>query len=217
MSHEASKKHQNSVFVVFRFLYFIWQETRPSQEMITEQPRITAVAEGLQVPFWLSKKGTWQYRICYLALRYLTGIFNKQSLFSFRGFHNNAILYTEGTREEKKNIVATRKLSITKSERSGACNSLIYNKLFFFLSATQNGLLMSIYRWLGKHGIVISCKDWAKTELRSQGRGTSPNSPFQNYKGNGYKLSAQRFLGSFEWTGVIYDRLMVVLDTTDHS
>ena len=167
--------------------------------------------------FWLSKKGTLQYRICYLALRSLTRRFNKQSLFSFRGSHNNVILYTMREHEKKKNIVATRKWSITKSERSGACNSLIYNKLFFFLSATQNDLLMSIYRWLGNHGILISCKDWAKTELRSQGRGTSPNSPFQNYKGNGYKLSAQRFMGSFGWTGVIYDWLMVVLDTTDHS
>jgi len=42
-----SKNYQNSVFDVSRFLYFIWQVTRPSQEMTTEKPRITAVAEGL--------------------------------------------------------------------------------------------------------------------------------------------------------------------------
>ena len=36
-----------------------------------------------------------------------------------------------------------------------------------------------------------------------------------NYKGERYKLSAQRFLGSFEWTSVTYDRLMVALNTNE--
>ena len=39
------------------------------------------------------------------------------------------------------------------------------------------------------------------------------NSP--NYTGNGYKLSSQRFLGSFGKTSITYDWLMVALDTID--
>ena len=39
----------------------------------------------------------------------------------------------------------------------------------------------------------------------------------RKYKGNGYKLSAKRLLGSFGQTSVIYDWLMVALDTIDQS
>ena len=38
---------------------------------------------------------------------------------------------------------------------------------------------------------------------------------FRNYKRNGYKLSAQRFLGSFGWPFVTYDWLVVVSNTID--
>lgn len=34
-------------------------------------------------------------------------------------------------------------------------------------------------------------------------------------RGNGHKLSAQRFLGQFVWTSVTYDWLMVALDTIE--
>ena len=37
------------------------------------------------------------------------------------------------------------------------------------------------------------------------------------YRGNGYKLSARRFLGSFWWTSLSYDWLMVVLNIIDQS
>ena len=37
------------------------------------------------------------------------------------------------------------------------------------------------------------------------------------YKGNGYKLSAQRLLGSFGRTSVTCDWLMVALNTIDQS
>ena len=39
----------------------------------------------------------------------------------------------------------------------------------------------------------------------------------ENYKQNGYKLSAQRLLGSFELTSFKYDWLMVPLNTIDQS
>ena len=39
----------------------------------------------------------------------------------------------------------------------------------------------------------------------------------RNYKGNGYKLSAQRLLGSFGRTSVTFDWLMVALNTIDQS
>lgn len=42
----------------------------------------------------------------------------------------------------------------------------------------------------------------------------SPHST--NYKGERYKLSAQRFLGSIGWTSVTYDRLMVALNTNEN-
>ena len=38
-----------------------------------------------------------------------------------------------------------------------------------------------------------------------------------NYKGNGYNLSAQRFLGSFGWTSVSYDWSMVFKATINQS
>ena len=38
---------------------------------------------------------------------------------------------------------------------------------------------------------------------------------FRNYKRNRYKLSAQRFLGSFGWPIVSYDWLIVVSNTID--
>ena len=43
-----------------------------------------------------------------------------------------------------------------------------------------------------------------------------PNSQLQN-KGNGYKLSVQRFLGLFVRTGVSYDWSMVVKTTINQS
>ena len=39
----------------------------------------------------------------------------------------------------------------------------------------------------------------------------------RHYKGNGYKLSAQRFLGLFGWTSVSYDWLMVLKATINQS
>ena len=48
----------------------------------------------------------------------------------------------------------------------------------------------------------------------------SPNEklfPSRNYQGKGYKLSAQGFLGSFGWTSVAHDWLMVALDTTEEK
>ena len=41
----------------------------------------------------------------------------------------------------------------------------------------------------------------------------SPHST--NYKGERYKLSAQRFLGFIGWTSVTYDRLTVALNTDE--
>ena len=40
---------------------------------------------------------------------------------------------------------------------------------------------------------------------------------FRNYKGNGYKLSVQPFLGSFGWTSNSHDWLMVVKATINQS
>ena len=44
-----------------------------------------------------------------------------------------------------------------------------------------------------------------------------PNPLFRNYKGNGYKLSAQPFLGSFGWTSNSYDWSIVVKATLNQS
>ena len=41
--------------------------------------------------------------------------------------------------------------------------------------------------------------------------------PSRNYQGIGYKLSAQGFLGSFGWTRVTDDWLMIALDTFDQK
>ena len=38
-----------------------------------------------------------------------------------------------------------------------------------------------------------------------------------NFKGNGYKLSSRRFLGSFGWTSVSYDWSMVVKANINQS
>ena len=38
---------------------------------------------------------------------------------------------------------------------------------------------------------------------------------YSSFQGMGYKRSAQRLLGSFGWTSVIYDRLMAALNTID--
>jgi len=41
---------------------------------------------------------------------------------------------------------------------------------------------------------------------------------YRNCKGNGYKLSAKRFVGSFGWTSVSHDWLMAALRTmTNHN
>ena len=58
----------------------------------------------------------------------------------------------------------------------------------------------------------------AKKRLNVQGHCKS-KSPFQKQWGNGYKLSALRFLGSFGWTNVTctYDWLIVALNTIDQS
>ena len=40
---------------------------------------------------------------------------------------------------------------------------------------------------------------------------------YRNYKGNGLKLSAQRFLGSFVWTSVSYDWSVVFKATINQS
>ena len=39
----------------------------------------------------------------------------------------------------------------------------------------------------------------------------------RNYEESGHKLSALRILGSFRWTSVTYDWLMVALSTVDQS
>ena len=40
---------------------------------------------------------------------------------------------------------------------------------------------------------------------------------YRNYKGSGYKLSAQRFLGLLGWTSVSYDWWMVFKATINQS
>ena len=46
---------------------------------------------------------------------------------------------------------------------------------------------------------------------------TSVSLHSRNYEGNGYKLLVQRFLGSFGWTNVSYDWLMVFKATINQS
>ena len=57
-----------------------------------------------------------------------------------------------------------------------------------------------------------------KNGLRYSLRASSPIPNSRNYKGNGNKLSAQRFhLGSFEWTSNSYDWSMLFKATINQS
>ena len=47
------------------------------------------------------------------------------------------------------------------------------------------------------------------SEKNNQGKYFHINRHSRNFKGNGYKLSSRRFLGSFGWTSVSYDWSMV--------
>ena len=51
--------------------------------------------------------------------------------------------------------------------------------------------------------------------LQHKGKLEQMLTPNLRNKGNGYKLSAQRFLGSFGWTSVTSNWLIVALDIID--
>ena len=62
----------------------------------------------------------------------------------------------------------------------------------------------------------VVCFIWLVFLERARGEHVRARRP-RNYKGSGYKLSAQRFLGLLGWTSVSYDWWMVFKATINQS